>query len=268
MVDSIKIYLQEINTIPLLTPEEEKQLAKENNTKELVKHNLRLVVSIARHYSNCGLSFLDLIQEGNIGLLTAARKYDINKGYRFTTYATWWVRQAISRALADQSRTIRLPGHINELLSDIKKVEEEISQKEGVNPSVERISDILKIPVDKIKIALDMSATLTSLDVPVGGDKEEISLGSLIEDQLTEKPEDHIIKQDNRRTIDKVLSTLTEREAKILRLRFGLDTPNCKTLIETGEEVGLTKERVRQLENNALRKLRQPCRMNILKSAL
>ena len=271
--DSVKLYLNEINSYPLLDLETEKQLAKQiaagdkGAKDKMIKHNLRLVVSIAKKYKGCGISFLDLIQEGNIGLIKAVDKYDLNRGFRFSTYATWWFRLSISRALADQSRTIRIPGHVVLLLSKIKKVSTPYFQKYGKNPSETELSDFLNIPVDKIHVALDMSQALTSLDTPIGDDEED-SIGDLIADEAVDNPLTSIFCESSKEIITQVFSTLSPREAEILSLRFGLNEATPKTLEEVGEYLHLSKERVRQLEGKALRKLRHPVRAKMLKEAL
>lgn len=270
--DSTRFYLKEISKIPLLSFEEEKALALRiaNGDKEaediMVQHNLRLVVSIAKKYTGCGLSLLDLIQEGNTGLIEAARKYDVNKGFRFSTYATWWVRQKIGRALSDQSRSIRIPAHIAELVSRIKKVTGTLIQKLGRTPTEEELAAVLGVEVDKIKVALDMSQAVSSLDVPVGDD-EETTVGDLQADKSVQNPMTNLITEANRQVIESVLATLNEREANVLRLRFGFDTDHAYTLEEIGEVLGVTRERVRQIETKAIKKLRHPLRAAILKEA-
>lgn len=270
--DSTRYYLKEISKIPLLTFEEERALANkiasgdEEAVDTMVMHNLRLVVSIAKKYTGCGLSLLDLIQEGNTGLIEAAHKYDVNKGFRFSTYATWWVRQKIGRALSDQSRSIRIPAHIAELVSRIKKVTGTLIQKLGRTPTEEELAAVLGVEVDKIKVALDMSQAVSSLDVPVGDD-EETTVGDLQADKSAQNPMTSLITEANRQVIESVLATLNEREANVLRLRFGFDTDHAYTLEEIGEVLGVTRERVRQIEVKALRKMRHPARMTILKEA-
>ena len=270
--DSTRFYLKEISKIPLLTFEEERALANKIATGDeeavdtMVMHNLRLVVSIAKKYTGCGLSLLDLIQEGNTGLIEAARKYDVNKGFRFSTYATWWVRQKIGRALSDQSRSIRIPAHIAELVSRIKKVTGTLIQKLGRAPTEEELAEVLGVEVDKIKVALDMSQAVSSLDVPVGDD-DETTVGDLQADHGAQNPMTSLIAEANKQVIESVLATLNEREANVLRLRFGMESDHAHTLEEIGEKMGVTRERVRQIEVKALRKMRHPARMNILKEA-
>lgn len=271
--DSTRFYLKEISKIPLLTYEEEKKLAlriKDGDQKAvdtLIEHNLRLVVSIAKHYTGCGLSLLDLIQEGNVGLIEAAKKYDVDKGFRFSTYATWWVRQKIGRALSDQSRSIRIPAHIAELVSKIKKIMGTMTQELGRTPTEEEIAKKLNVEVDKVKVALDMSQAISSLDVPVGED-EETTIGDLQADPSVKNLMANLIDEANRQIIETIFATLNEREANVLRLRFGMNVNHAYTLEEVGNELGITRERVRQIETRALRKMRNPVRMNILREAL
>jgi RNA polymerase primary sigma factor len=271
--DSTRYYLKEIGKIPLLTFEEERALANkiaagdEEAVDTMVMHNLRLVVSIAKKYTGCGLSLLDLIQEGNTGLIEAAHKYDVNKGFRFSTYATWWVRQKIGRALSDQSRSIRIPAHIAELVSRIKKVTGTLVQKLDRTPTEEELAEVLGVEVDKIKVALDMSQAVSSLDVPVGDD-DETTVGDLQADHGAQNPMTSLIAEANKQVIESVLATLNEREANVLRLRFGIESDHAHTLEEIGEKMGVTRERVRQIEVKALRKMRNPLRMNILKEAM
>lgn len=271
--DSTRFYLKEISKIPLLTYEEEKKLAlriKDGDEKAvdtLVEHNLRLVVSIAKHYTGCGLSLLDLIQEGNVGLIEAAKKYDVDKGFRFSTYATWWVRQKIGRALSDQSRSIRVPAHIAELVSKIKKIMGIMTQELGRTPTEAEIAKKLNVEVDKVKVALDMSQAVSSLDVPVGED-EETTIGDLQADPSVKNLMANLIDEANRQIIETVFATLNEREANVLRLRFGMNVNHAYTLEEVGNELGITRERVRQIETRALRKMRNPVRMNVLREAL
>ena len=271
--DSTRFYLKEISKIPLLTYEEEKKLAlrikdgDQDAIDTLIEHNLRLVVSIAKHYTGCGLSLLDLIQEGNVGLIEATKKYDVDKGFRFSTYATWWVRQKIGRALSDQSRSIRVPAHIAELVSKIKKIMGTMTQELGRTPTEEEIAKKLNVEVDKVKVALDMSQAVSSLDVPVGED-EETTIGDLQADPSVKNLMANLIDEANRQIIETVFATLNEREANVLRLRFGMNVNHAYTLEEVGNELGITRERVRQIETRALRKMRNPARMNVLREAL
>lgn len=269
--DSVKLYLSQINGFPLMSYEMEKTIALEaaagNEVARaaLINHNLRLVVSIAKRYRGCGLSFLDLIQEGNMGLIKAAEKFEVSKGFRFSTYATWWIRQSISRALAEQSRTIRIPGHVVELLAKIKKVSSTYFQKYDKQPTDQELADLLNVDVEKIQIALEMSQATSSLDTPLNDDEED-SIGDLIADDTTESPLANLFAEANKEIINQVLSTLEDREAQIIGYRFGLNgTP--LTLEETGAKCNLSYERVRQLENKALRKLRNPVRAKMLKEA-
>jgi len=273
VTDSIKIYLKQISNTPLLSQEEEIKLAKKMSQgdidarSKLIEHNLRLVVSIAKRYCGCGMSFLDLIQEGNLGLMRAAEKYDYTKGYRFSTCATWWIRQGISRALSDQSRTIRIPVHIMEVLGKIKKIIPILIQDLGRTPTDEEIAEKLKIDVEKVKDTLSFSDIPSSLDVPVGED-EDAEVGDLVADTKIETPWEHILKQVNEQIINEVFSTLTPREAVILKKRFGLNGEDAQTLEDIGKELNLSRERIRQLEAKALSKLRNPVRAKVLKECL
>lgn len=273
VVDATQTYLRDIAEIPLLSWEEEQKLGEAiaagdtEAAAKLAHHSLRLVVSIAKRYRNMGLSFLDLIQEGNMGLMAAAAKFDVSKGYRFSTHATWWVRQAIGRALGEQTHSIRLPAHIVALNHKIKKVSKELTQKFGRTPTEAEIAAALGVELDKVQVAIDMSKTISSLDVPVGED-EENTVGDLIADNGTESALDKLIKEANKEIIEKVFDTLTVKEADILKKRFGIDVDEAKTLEAIGEEYGVTRERIRQIETKAMRKLRHPARVTLLRQAL
>ena len=270
--DSTRFYLKEISKIPLLTFEEERELAvrisngDEDAIDEMVLHNLRLVVAVAKKYKGCGLSMLDLIQEGNIGLIEGAKKFDLSKGYRFSTYATWWIRQKIGRALSNQSRNIRIPAHIAELTSKIKRAYGPLTQQLGRTPIEEEVADYIGSDVDKVRVALDMSQATASLDVPVGED-DDATIGDLQPDNNAVNPYYNLVAEANKDIINSVFDTLGEREANILKLRFGIDTDHPHTLAEVGEVIGVTRERVRQLEVKALRKMRHPMRQKILMEA-
>lgn len=271
--DGVKAYLKSIGNHPRLTFEQEQELSNRalNGDKDainkLVECNLLLVVSIAKKYYGCGLPLIDLIQEGNLGLIKAANKYDGTKGFRFSTYATYWIRQAISRALGDQSRTIRIPANMIELLSKVKKASAELTQKLNRQPSDKEIAAHLDIELDKIQTVMDMAQATTSLDTPIDEDGE-VSIGDTIADHNTENPLANLIREANSQIISNILETLSDREAAILRMRFGIDADKAMTLEEVGNEFGLSKERIRQLENKAIRKLRNPIRANILKEAM
>ena len=270
--DSVKMYLNAINNKPLLSREQEFILAQKNAAGDisaknaLIEHNLRLVVSIAKRYRGCGIAFLDLIQEGNLGLIKATEKFEVSIGYRFSTYATWWIRQSIGKALADQSRTIRIPGHVLELLRKMKKASTTFFEENFREPTEKELSKILGVEIEKIKVAKDMSQAVTSLDTPIGDDEEDC-IGDLIADD-SEGIFSQVIGSEKEKILDNVLNTLSEREAEILKMRFGFKMDKPKTLEEVGEILNLSKERIRQLEGKALRKLRHPIRKKILKEAL
>lgn len=273
VLDTLKAYLKSIGNHPRLTADQEKELSAralkgdKDAIETLTTCNLLLVVSIAKKYYGCGLPLLDLIQEGNIGLIKAAEKYDGTTGNRFSTYATYWVRQAISRALSDQSRTIRIPSNMVELLSKVKKAMAELTQKNNKAPTDKEIADYLGVELDKVQTVMDMSQVTTSLDTPVD-DEGETSMGDLIADHAAENPMNNLIKEANHEIVETVLSTLTPREADILRMRFGINADRPMTLEEVGQHYGVTRERIRQVENKAIRKLRNPVRARMLKEAM
>ena len=273
VLDGVKAYLKSIGNHPRLTAEQEKELSVKalagdhNAINELVECNLLLVVSVAKKYYGCGLPLLDLIQEGNLGLIKAAEKYDGSRGFRFSTYATYWIRQAISRALGDQSRTIRIPANMVELLSKVKKASAELTQKLGRTPSDKEIAKHLDIEVDKVQAVMDIAQATTSLDTPVDDDGET-SMGDLIADHSAENPMTNMVKEANKQIVANILDTLGSREAEILKMRFGIDAEKAMTLEEVGAHYGLSKERIRQIENKAIRKLRNPVRAKMLKEAM
>ena len=273
VLDSVKAYLNEITDHDRLTAEEEKELSvrilagDQDAARRLAECNLLLVVSIAKKYQNCGMPFLDLIQEGNLGLMKAASKYDGSKGFRFSTYATYWIRQAISRALGEQSRAIRIPSNLLELLSKVKKAKAELMQTNGTEPSEKEIADHIGADLDKVQTVLDLAQVTTSLDTPVD-DEGETCIGDLIADNSAENPLSKLLREANSQIIQSVLNTLPPREAEILRMRFGIDREKPMTLEEVGQHYGLTKERIRQVENKAIRKLRHPARAKLLREAM
>ena len=271
--NSIKIYMREMGQFSMLSADEEVKLAHriaegdQSAKNELVEANLRLVVSLASHYQGCGLSYQDLIQEGNIGLIKAAEKFDVSKGFRFSTYASWWIKQALSRAIADQSRTIRIPVHMTENINKFKKTERELLSQLNRNPKVKEIADAMGISEKQAKEIQSYIVEPTSLDIQVGDD-DDTTIGSFIEDTHFVNPESAYIKESNGDVVNAVLDTLSNREANILRLRFGIGGKKAMTLEEVGKEYGLTRERIRQIEAKALRKLRHPSRANILKECM
>ena len=273
VLDGVKAYLKSIGNHPRLSFDQEKELSVKalagdrNAVNTLVECNLLLVVSVAKKYYGCGLPLLDLIQEGNLGLIKAAEKYDGSKGFRFSTYATYWIRQAIYRALGDQSRTIRIPANMVELLSKVKKATAELTQKLGRAPTDEEIAAHMDVELDKVQTIMDLAQATTSLDTPVD-DEGETCMGDLIADHSVENPMANIIREANSQIIAAVFDTLGSREAEILKMRFGIDTEKAMTLEEVGDHYGLSKERIRQIENKAIRKLRNPIRAKMLREAM
>ena len=271
--DPVRMYLKEIGKVPLLTAEEEIELAKrmesgdEEAKKRLAEANLRLVVSIAKRYVGRGMLFLDLIQEGNLGLIKAVEKFDYNKGFKFSTYATWWIRQAITRAIADQARTIRIPVHMVETINKLVRVSRQLLQELGREPTPEEIAQRMEIPVERVREILKISQEPVSLETPIG-EEEDSHLGDFIQDDNVPVPADAAAFTLLKEQLVEVLGTLTEREQKVLRLRFGLDDGRARTLEEVGKEFNVTRERIRQIEAKALRKLRHPSRSRKLKDYL
>ena len=271
--DPVKMYLKDIGKVPLLSAEEEIELAKrmeagdEMAKKKLAESNLRLVVSIAKRYVGRGMLFLDLIQEGNLGLLKAVEKFDYRKGYKFSTYATWWIRQAITRAIADQARTIRIPVHMVETINKLTRVSRQLLQELGREPSPEEIAEEMDIPVEKVREIQKISQEPVSLETPIG-EEEDSHLGDFIQDENVPVPAEAAAATLLREQLDDELATLTEREQKVLRLRFGLDDGKARTLEEVGKEFQVTRERIRQIEAKAIRKLRQPSRSKKLQDYL
>ena len=274
--DPVKVYLKEIGRVPLLTPDEEVQLALdiqkggkdgERAKQRLSEANLRLVVSIAKRYVGRGMQFLDLIQEGNLGLIKAVEKFDHTKGFKFSTYATWWIRQAITRAIADQARTIRIPVHMVETINKVKKVSSQLLHEYGHDPSAEEIAERLDMPVDKVREIMRVAQEPVSLETPIG-EEEDSHLGDFIPDEDAPAPSDVASHTMLKEQLAEVLSTLTPREEKVLRLRFGLEDGRSRTLEEVGKEFNVTRERIRQIEAKALRKLRHPSRSKKLKDFL
>ena len=275
--DPVKIYLKEIGRVPLLTSEEEIQLAEKmagNNEKEasnarkrLAEANLRLVVSIAKRYVGRGMSFLDLIQEGNMGLIKAVEKFDYTKGFKFSTYATWWIRQAITRAIADQARTIRIPVHMVETITKVKKASSQLLHENGRDPSPEEIAKKLDMSVERVREIMRIAQDPVSLETPIG-EEEDSHLGDFIPDEDAPAPAEAASLVLLKEQINQVLSTLTDREEKVLRLRFGLEDGRSRTLEEVGQQFNVTRERIRQIEAKALRKLRHPNRSNKVRDYL
>ena len=282
--DPVRMYLKEIGKVPLLTAEEEIELAKrmeegdEEAKKRLAEANLRLVVSIAKRYVRLvvsiakryvgrGMLFLDLIQEGNLGLIKAVEKFDYNKGFKFSTYATWWIRQAITRAIADQARTIRIPVHMVETINKLIRVSRQLLQELGREPTPEEIAERMEIPVERVREIIKISQEPVSLETPIG-EEEDSHLGDFIQDDNVPVPADAAAFTLLKEQLTDVLATLTERERKVLRLRFGLDDGRARTLEEVGKEFNVTRERIRQIEAKALRKLRHPSRSRKLKDYL
>jgi RNA polymerase primary sigma factor len=271
--DPVRMYLKEIGKVPLLSAEEEIELAKrmeegdEEAKKRLAEANLRLVVSIAKRYVGRGMLFLDLIQEGNLGLIKAVEKFDYRKGYKFSTYATWWIRQAITRAIADQARTIRIPVHMVETINKLIRVSRQLLQELGREPTPEEIAEAMNMPVERVREILKISQEPVSLETPIG-EEEDSHLGDFIQDDNVPVPADAAAFTLLKEQLVEVLGTLTEREQMVLRLRFGLDDGRARTLEEVGKEFKVTRERIRQIEAKALRKLRHPSRSRKLKDYL
>ena len=271
--DPVRMYLKEIGKVPLLSAEEEIKLAQrmeegdEEAKKRLAEANLRLVVSIAKRYVGRGMLFLDLIQEGNLGLIKAVEKFDYRKGYKFSTYATWWIRQAITRAIADQARTIRIPVHMVETINKLIRVSRQLLQELGREPTPEEIAEEMHMSVERVREILKISQEPVSLETPIG-EEEDSHLGDFIQDDNVPVPADAAAFTMLKEQLEDVLSTLTDREQKVLRLRFGLDDGRARTLEEVGKEFNVTRERIRQIEAKALRKLRHPSRSRKLKDYL
>jgi RNA polymerase primary sigma factor len=271
--DPVRMYLKEIGKISLLSLEEETALSAriaegdEEAKNRLAESNLRLVVSIAKRYVGRGMLFLDLIQEGNIGLMKAVEKFDANKGYKFSTYATWWIRQAITRAIADQARTIRVPVHMVETINKLSRYQRQLTLELNREPTDEELAKKMNMSVDKVREVIKISQDPVSLETPIG-EEDDSHLGDFVKDERSMSPEEYTIHELLKDEISDVLLTLTEREEQVLRLRFGLDDGSCKTLEEVGQMFGVTRERIRQIEAKALRKLRHPSRSRKLKDFL
>lgn len=268
--DPVKVYLREIGRVPLLSSEEEVELAvkiadgNEYAKQRLTEANLRLVVSIAKKYVGRGMYFLDLIQEGNVGLIKAVDKFDYTKGFKFSTYATWWIRQAITRAIADQARTIRIPVHMVETINRLKKIQSQLLHENGVEPSEELIAEKMDLPVERVREIMRVAQEPVSMETPIGPE-EDSRLMDFIRDEDALAPDDAALKSITNEDINGVLKTLTPREEEVIRLRFGLKDGRCHTLEEVGMEFNVTRERIRQIEAKALRKLRHPVRSNKFK---
>ena len=271
--DPVRMYLKEIGKISLLSLDEELALSKrvadgdEEAKNQLAESNLRLVVSIAKRYVGRNLSFLDLIQEGNIGLMKAVEKFDANKGYKFSTYATWWIRQAITRAIADQARTIRVPVHMVETINKLSRYQRQLTLELNREPTEEELAKKMGMPVEKVQEVIKIAQDPVSLETPIG-EEDDSHLGDFVKDERSMSPEEYTIHEMLKDEISDILLTLTEREEQVLRLRFGLDDGSCKTLEEVGQMFGVTRERIRQIEAKALRKLRHPSRSRKLKDFL
>ena len=271
--DPVRMYLKEIGRINLLTSDEEFEYAKraeqgdEEAKRMLAESNLRLVVSIAKRYVGRGMLFLDLIQEGNIGLMKAVDKFDVTKGYKFSTYATWWIRQAITRAIADQARTIRVPVHMVETINKLARVQRQLTQELNREPTDEEIAKKLGISIEKVREVYKISLDPVSLETPIG-EEDDSHLGDFLRDEKTMGPEEYATVEMLKEELSGVLATLTEREEKVIRLRFGLEDGKPRTLEEVGQIFGVTRERIRQIEAKALRKLRHPSRSRKLKDFL